>query len=95
MRPGPPATGPPRVPVRRDGRGPYRDPYARLAAPYRLLEWIAFGSALQDARGEFAARIGAGDRVLLVGDGDGRFGSHLAAIAAARGISADVSLAML
>lgn len=85
-------------------RPPLRDPYSRLVRTYRVLEWLAFGNLLHRARTAHLECIGAQDRVLVVGDGDGRFGRELrrlrrniegAAGAAAAVISLDRSLAML
>ncbi len=44
-----------------------------IAPFYRWLETIAFGNSLQNARIAFLDRIGAPKRVLIVGEGNGRF----------------------
>jgi SAM-dependent methyltransferase len=46
------------------------DPIARV---YRWLEYASFGRALERRRNAFLPEIGAARRVLLLGDGDGRF----------------------
>lgn len=46
------------------------DPIARW---YRWLEYIGFGRALERRRNAFLADIAGARRVLLLGDGDGRF----------------------
>ncbi len=45
----------------------------RLARLYRWLEYAAFGNALQQRRTAFLADVADARRVLLLGDGDGRF----------------------
>jgi ubiquinone/menaquinone biosynthesis C-methylase UbiE len=44
-----------------------------LASWYRTLEWIAFGNDLQRCRVAFLGEIVAPHRVLIVGEGNGRF----------------------
>jgi ubiquinone/menaquinone biosynthesis C-methylase UbiE len=44
-----------------------------VANHYPLLEQLVFGSTLNQARGFFAREIGAGKKVLLIGEGNGRF----------------------
>ena len=44
-----------------------------IAPFYRWLETIAFGNSLQSARIAFLDQIGAPKRVLIVGEGNGRF----------------------
>jgi ubiquinone/menaquinone biosynthesis C-methylase UbiE len=44
-----------------------------LAPWYRTLEWIAFGDDLQRCRVAFLREIAAPRRVLIVGEGNGRF----------------------
>ncbi|MBP6717208.1 MAG: class I SAM-dependent methyltransferase, partial [Acidobacteria bacterium] len=44
-----------------------------MARIYHALELAAFGRTLQRARTAFLDRITAGSRVLILGDGDGRF----------------------
>ena len=47
--------------------------FDRIAPWYRSLEWIVFGDKLQRCRIASLAEIGAPRRVLIVGEGDGRF----------------------
>ena len=47
--------------------------YDHLALPYALLETLTFGRALQRARCAALAEVPIPERVLLLGDGDGRF----------------------
>jgi ubiquinone/menaquinone biosynthesis C-methylase UbiE len=51
-----------------------------IARPYRWMEYLTFGRALQRCRTHFLSQLGARSSVLVLGDGDGRF---LAALAAA------------
>ena len=46
--------------------------YNRLAPNYRKLEYLAFGSALMGARVALLERLPPLDRVLILGEGDGR-----------------------
>jgi ubiquinone/menaquinone biosynthesis C-methylase UbiE len=46
------------------------DPVAPL---YPALEWLAFGKSLDKARGAFLPVIVAAERLLLIGEGNGRF----------------------
>lgn len=46
--------------------------YDRLARPYRLLEFLAFGRALERARFRHFDRLQDRRHILLLGDGDGR-----------------------
>jgi SAM-dependent methyltransferase len=50
------------------------DPIARA---YRWFEYAAFGFALEDARFEFLSHATTARRVLILGEGDGRFLSRL------------------
>lgn len=45
----------------------------RIAASYRWLEYAAFGSTLENARFDFLSYAAAPRRVLILGEGDGRF----------------------
>ena len=45
----------------------------RIARLYRWLEYATFGNALQQRRTAFLADVADARRVLLLGDGDGRF----------------------
>jgi ubiquinone/menaquinone biosynthesis C-methylase UbiE len=47
--------------------------FDRLARPYRLLETLAFGNALQRARTFWIDKIPSPKRALIVGEGNGRF----------------------
>lgn len=47
--------------------------FDRVAALYRWLEAIVFGDQLQKARVAFIGRIETPHRVLVIGEGDGRF----------------------
>ncbi|MBC8039800.1 MAG: class I SAM-dependent methyltransferase [Opitutaceae bacterium] len=46
--------------------------YDQLARVYRLIEFLAFGRALERARFQHFARLQDCKRILLLGDGDGR-----------------------
>ena len=48
-----------------------------LAASYRWLEYAAFGRALERCRFEFLQRAVAARRILILGEGDGRFLARL------------------
>lgn len=47
--------------------------FDRIAPHYRWLEALTFGSTLQKARTRWIQSIGAPKRVLILGEGDGRF----------------------
>ena len=47
--------------------------FDRVAPHYRWLETIAFGTALQRARTSFLGEAATAERVLIVGEGNGRF----------------------
>jgi len=47
--------------------------FDRVARIYRWLEAFVFGNQLQEARLAFLDKIGSAGRVLVVGEGDGRF----------------------
>lgn len=47
--------------------------FDRVAPHYRWLETLVFGNQLQQARLAFVRQIGSPHRVLIVGEGDGRF----------------------
>jgi ubiquinone/menaquinone biosynthesis C-methylase UbiE len=51
--------------------------FDRIAPHYQFFETIAFGHALQRARTAFISQIRDDQRVLLVGEGDGRFLAEL------------------
>ncbi len=61
----------------------------RLAPWYRWLEYAAFGRALEHRRNSFLHRAQTARRVLLLGDGDGRFAARLLS---ARGREATITL---
>lgn len=44
-----------------------------VAPLYSTLEWLAFGNALNEARRAFLPCIVSAERLLLIGEGDGRF----------------------
>lgn len=46
--------------------------YDQLARPYRLIEFLAFGRALERARFHHFERLSDRRHILLLGDGDGR-----------------------
>ncbi|MBW8780897.1 MAG: class I SAM-dependent methyltransferase [Verrucomicrobia bacterium] len=70
--------------------------FDRLARPYRLLEWAAFGSLLERARFKHLDRLRDHRRILLLGDGDGRVLARVCSLAPQAQIdSLDVSTAML
>ena len=49
----------------------------RIASSYRWLEYAAFGRALERARFDFLSRATDARRVLILGEGDGRFLARL------------------
>jgi SAM-dependent methyltransferase len=49
----------------------------RIAGSYRWLEYAAFGLALERARFDFLSHATAARRVLILGEGDGRFLAQL------------------
>lgn len=49
----------------------------RIAASYRWLEYAAFGFALERARLDFLGHAAGATRVLILGEGDGRFLARL------------------
>ncbi len=49
----------------------------RIARWYRIFEYLAFGRALTRARLRFLAEASQGKRILVLGDGDGRFTAEL------------------
>ena len=48
-----------------------------IASSYRWLEYAAFGLALENARFDFLSHAAAARRVLILGEGDGRFLARL------------------
>ncbi|HTJ79165.1 MAG TPA: class I SAM-dependent methyltransferase [Rariglobus sp.] len=70
--------------------------FDRLAHPYRLLEWTAFGPLLERARFRHLDHLRGRKRILLLGDGDGRVLARILALAPDANIdSVDLSGAML
>ncbi len=70
--------------------------FDRLASCYRALEWLAFGGALTRVRFHHLAALAGRKRVLILGDGDGRFLARLVKdLPEARIDSVDSSAAML
>ena len=70
--------------------------FDRLARPYLLLEWIAFGPLLERARFKHLDRLRGRKRILLLGDGDGRVLARVRTLAPDAEIdSLDLSTAML
>lgn len=55
--------------------------YDQLARFYRLVEFLAFGRALERARYHHLERLRASRRILLLGDGDGRVLARICRIA--------------
>ncbi len=49
----------------------------RVARSYRWLEYAAFGQALEQARFDFLSHAAEAHRVLILGEGDGRFLARL------------------
>ncbi|MBV6432850.1 MAG: hypothetical protein IANPNBLG_02997 [Bryobacteraceae bacterium] len=52
----------------------------RIAAFYRWIEYVAFGKALERRRFAFLSRAALSRRVLILGEGDGRFLARLLAL---------------
>lgn len=69
--------------------------FDRLARPYRWMEYLAFGSALQRCRCHFLPDLKNTRYALLLGDGDGRFAEQLLRSSRARVVALDASEAML
>ncbi|HEY9139129.1 MAG TPA: class I SAM-dependent methyltransferase [Terriglobus sp.] len=51
--------------------------FDRLARPYRWMEYLSFGRALERCRFHFLPQLHTTQRALLLGDGDGRFTAAL------------------
>lgn len=51
----------------------------RIATAYRWIEYAAFGHALEQCRFAFVDRLASSDRILIIGEGDGRFLERLVA----------------
>lgn len=70
--------------------------YDHLARPYRALEFLAFGRALERARFRYLDRLHDRQRILLLGDGDGRALARICQLAPQAQIeSVDSSAGML
>lgn len=70
--------------------------FDRVAAVYRLLEYLSFGPFLERCRFSFLPELASSRRALVLGDGDGRFLARLlAAGPALHAHAVDVSPAML
>ncbi len=70
--------------------------FDRLAKPYRWMEYLTFGPALERCRFRFLPQLTNVQRALVLGDGDGRFTAQLLrTVAAARVKAVDGSAAML
>ena len=73
-----------------------RNGFDRLARPYRWLEYLTFGLALERCRFRFLASLCSTRCALVLGDGDGRFAARLLQSApSARLLAIDASSAML
>ncbi len=67
-----------------------------IARPYRTLEYLTLGRTLERTRLYYLPRLLAARNALFLGDGDGRFLSHLlAANATAHATALDISARML
>ncbi|MFY9985017.1 MAG: class I SAM-dependent methyltransferase, partial [Chthoniobacterales bacterium] len=55
----------------------FKTKFDLIASSYPLLEQIVFGSRLSQARRFFTERVIEGNKVLLVGEGNGRFLSEI------------------
>jgi SAM-dependent methyltransferase len=53
--------------------------FDRIARPYRWLEYLTLGNALQNCRTHYLSRLLDRRQALVLGDGDGRFTSRLLA----------------
>ena len=70
--------------------------FDRLATPYRWLEYLSFGRALERCRCRFMTEMADTRSALLLGDGDGRFAASLLLAAPLAHVEAvDESAAML
>ncbi len=70
--------------------------FDRLARPYRWMEYLTFGRALQRCRCQCLPNLGETRHALVLGDGDGRFTARLLARAPHANVHAvDASPAML
>ncbi len=70
--------------------------FDKLARPYRWMEYITCGRALERRRFHFLPELTRVRHALLLGDGDGRFAAHLLQAAPhVRILAVDVSASML
>ena len=70
--------------------------FDRLARPYRILEFLAFGRDLERARFRYLDELRGCRRILILGEGDGRFlGRLLKSVDSARVHCVDSSAAMI
>ena len=70
--------------------------FDKLAGVYRWLEYATFGPLLQRTRVQFVPALHGAQRVLVLGDGDGRFCAQLLRhLPQARVVAVDTSEAML
>lgn len=70
--------------------------FDRLTKPYRWMEYLSFGRALERCRFHFLPKLHATEHALLLGDGDGRFAAALLQHApTAKAVAMDGSEAML
>jgi ubiquinone/menaquinone biosynthesis C-methylase UbiE len=70
--------------------------FDRIARPYRWLEYLSFGRALEHTRFQFLPDLQNCRRALILGDGDGRFTAQLLASNSSIHVDAvDSSAAML
>lgn len=75
---------------------PNRPNFDRIARPYRWIEYLSFGGALERCRLHFLPQLDKKKSALVLGDGDGRFIARLLALN--QGLHADavdLSAAML
>jgi ubiquinone/menaquinone biosynthesis C-methylase UbiE len=70
--------------------------FNRIAKPYRWLEYLTFGKALENCRDHYLPQLLDRRNALILGDGDGRFTSKLlAANADIKVLAIDISTTML
>lgn len=70
--------------------------FDKLARPYRWMEYLSFGRALERCRVHFLPQLHDRHKALLLGDGDGRFTAALLQSApGVKAVAADGSAAML
>lgn len=75
---------------------PTQPNFDTIARPYRWLEYLTLGKALENCRFHFLSELLDQKRALILGDGDGRFTAQLLAANATIHVTAvDISAAML